>query len=223
MFYYLGIDIGGGANTWALALERHPSEKKLSLVSGELSLKDKPSPVSLQEICEFLFKRRVLVTALDAPLSFSLALEKGLRRSDQALRELLPSKAKSWVLSYHGLMGIPLRAYLLAKSISPYCGTILETHPRASLYFLLPNAKREIAFKYKKEGLSEAEILWLRDFLRELFSLDAPLDLLKRDGVLDALICALTAYLYQKAPEKLFFLPQEEDLEGFGPFVVIWP
>lgn len=224
MFYYLGVDIGGGENTWAVALCEEHLSGKLRLEEGILS----PAGirrVAMTEIESFCHAERVLGVAVDAPLSFSLALEKGFRASDRKLRELLPRGCRSWVLSYHGLMGIPIRAYLLAGKLSPYCGTIIETHPRAGLFFILPEERRNLSLKYKGEGLSSEEILWLADFLKERFCLEISqrtvTSLLAKEGILDALICALTVWAYHRAPERLLFLPSEEGLQGYGPFVVL--
>jgi len=221
MFYCLGIDLGGEEKTFALALKE--KEGRLSLERA-LSLKEEPfKGVSLKEILDFVIKERVLVTAIDAPLSFSPFIEKGYRKADLVLRELLPGKKKSWVLSYHALMGIPLRGFLLARGLSPYCGAILETHPRASLYFLLPEPQKALSEKYKKGGLEKEEALFLEEFFKEKFGLAVPFSLFEKDDLVDALLCALTGYFYLKNPEKLHFLPQEEGLSGFGPFVVLKP
>ncbi|MGB9761960.1 MAG: DUF429 domain-containing protein [Caldimicrobium thiodismutans] len=220
MFYYLGVDLGGGEKTFAVAIREKTNvglhiEKSLSLKNNS------PKPSSMVEIIEFVRKNPVLGTAIDAPLSFSINLEKGFRASDLALRSLLPREYRKWVLSYHALMGIPLRGLLLAQKLSPYCGAILETHPRASFFFLLPKEKRYLAYKYKKELLEEEEIDYLKNYFKKLFSLKLT-HLIFYDDLLDALICALTSYLFFKKPEKLLFLPQEEkDLFGFGPFVII--
>lgn len=221
MFYCLGVDLGGGSKTYAIALRE---EKNKGLILEKvLSLKDKtPRSSTCEEIIEFVRKKRVLVTAIDAPLSFSLTLEKGLRSSDLALKALLPKENRKWVLSYHALMGIPLRGLLLAEKLSPYCGTIIETHPRASLYFSLSREKKYLADKYKKEALKEGEIQYLKKFFEELFSIEIENFFFYNSDLLDALICALTGYLFLKTPEKLIFLPQDEvDLIGFGPFVII--
>ncbi len=221
MFSYLGVDLGGASNTWGVVLRELP-EKGLFLEKG-LSLKEKGLvAVSLEEILAFVRGNRVLATSMDAPLHFSLKIAKGFRRSDLTLRELLPKEYRRWVLSYHALMGIPLRGYLLAQKLSPYCGAILETHPRASLYFMLPEEKKYLAHKYKREGLVQEEKRFLQTYFQKNFSLDLPLYVFENGDFLDALVCALVSYLYIKNPESLFFLPQEEDLTGFGPFVIYY-
>jgi hypothetical protein len=44
-----------------------------------------------------------------------------------------------------------------------------------------------------------------------------------KEGVLDAIFCALAGYFYFVSPAKLIFLQSEKNLKGFGPFVVISP
>ncbi|MEZ0343263.1 MAG: DUF429 domain-containing protein [Caldimicrobium sp.] len=222
MFYYLGVDLGGGSNTWAVALKE---EEKVLFVEKALSLKgENPEPCSFEEIFEFARKHSVLVSAIDAPLSYSLTLKKGLRSADLALKGLLPKEYRNWVLSYHALMGIPLRGLLFAQKLSPYCGAIIETHPRASFYFLLPEEKKYLSYKYKKSSLDEGEIEYLKFLFKEFFSLKLLSSHFHKADLLDAILCALTAYLYLKMPEKLLFLPKKEkDLTGYGPFVIIEP
>ncbi len=219
MFYYLGIDIGGEKNTWAIAIEEKGRE--LKLLENSLSLKNLYPPVSLTELISFVQIKRVLVLTIDAPLSFSLEIKGGLRRADKALREQLPKEAKNWVVSYHALMGIPIRSYLLAKALSPYCGAILETHPRANFYFLLPKTKKFLAFKYKKEGLNLSERQWLAEFIEREVQIKLKEELFLYEGLVDAFFSALCALFFIKAPEKLHFLAQDKNLEGFGPFVVL--
>lgn len=222
MFYYLGVDLGGGNNTWAIAIRE---EEKGLAVERTLSLKNKnPEACSFEEIFEFVRNYTVLATAIDAPLSYSLTLKKGLRSSDLALKALLPKEYRNWVLSYHALMGIPLRGFLFAEKLSPYCGAIIETHPRASFYFILPEEKKYLAYKYKKSSLDEKEIEYLKFLFKEFFSLALFAFHFNIIDLFDAILCALTAYLYMKMPEKLVFLPKKEkDLTGYGPFVIIGP
>ncbi len=220
MFYYLGIDIAGYKNTWAVVLSL---EKKGIYLKSILSLENplKPKSMSLKDIANFCQNNKVLAVAVDAPLSFSIESEKGIRNSDKVLRDLLPSEAKPWVVSYNALMAIPIRAYLLAQTIAPYCGTIIETHPRASFYFSLPDNKKTLAFIYKKVNLNK-EKKFLINWLENKFDLCLPFDFKVTEGILDAILCAVTGYFYHRYPEKLLFLPEESNLKGFGPFVVIY-
>ncbi|WP_038056522.1 DUF429 domain-containing protein [Thermodesulfobacterium hydrogeniphilum] len=220
MFYYLGIDIAGYKNTWAVVLSL---EKKEIYLKTILSLKNplKPNSVSLKDIVNFCQNNKVLAVAIDAPLSFSIESEKGIRNSDKVLRDLLPSEAKTWVVSYNALMAIPIRAYLLAQTIAPYCGTIIETHPRASFYFSLPNNKKTLAFIYKKVNLNK-EKKFLINWLESKFDLCLSFDFKVTEGILDAILCGVTGYFYHRYPEKLLFLPEKSNLKGFGPFVVIY-
>lgn len=222
MFYFLGIDLAGSKNTWAVSLEK--GEKGLAL-TPVLSLKNSSSPsiiTDLFEILSFCMKNKVLSVAIDAPLSFSLSNSTGFRLSDRKLKELLPKKAKNWVVSYHALMGVPIRALLLAQEISPYCGAILETHPRACFYLALPEDKKYLAFEYKKRNLNEEEEKFLLKFFLEKFKLKISFPFSFKEGIIDAIFCALVANFYFSSPERLLFLPSEEGLKGFGPFVLLF-
>ncbi|MCS7199500.1 MAG: DUF429 domain-containing protein [Caldimicrobium sp.] len=220
MFYFLGIDLGGSKNTWVVALKENPYERE-RLYLCEAPLKNNyPGKIPLEEILKFAKENRVLTVAIDAPLSFSLNLEKGWRKSDLTLRSLLPQEGKNWVLSYHALMGIPIRGYLLAQSLCPYVGTILESHPRANLYMILPENRKYLAHKYKKGGLLPEERSFLMSYVTDLFKIELTEEVIDNSGLLDALLCALVGFYYCRYPEKLTFLPPEEEAIGFGPFVI---
>ncbi|QJA05425.1 DUF429 domain-containing protein [Thermosulfurimonas marina] len=231
-FCFLGVDLGGEENTWALALDRATLQplEALSFLKGR--------PVSLSEVREFAEGNIVLAAALDAPLAFSLEDQKGLRPADRKLREILRETGgdPGWVMSYSALMGLPLRALLLAEALSPMVGTILETHPRAGLFLSLPGLREEVR-KYKVRKLSQEEkrqscrILWralgkMAADLRKKCAPASPKDPPfpeppePSDGLVDALACALTAATYHLFPEGLCFLPPSS--RGFGPFVVLF-
>ncbi|HIE32477.1 MAG TPA: DUF429 domain-containing protein [Thermodesulfobacteriaceae bacterium] len=215
--YFLGIDLAGEKNTWIVAL------KEGRTLSFEIL-----KPVSLESIVSFCEKHWVLGVAIDAPLTFGLKDEKGFRESDQKLRNLLPKEASNWVVSYHGLQAVPIRGKILAEALSPVVGTILETHPRASLYFFLPKEMKELTFRYKpKKGLPKAV---QEEALKKIWgyllkSFDIPTESLENhisDGLVDALVCALTAWLFHRAPENLISLSSKAlGTFGRGPFVVI--
>lgn len=220
MFYFLGIDIAGSKNTWVVVLK---NEKDFLELSPLLSLETPSNPNYIEDfslLINFCKKNKVLGVAFDAPLSFSLKDKKGFRPSDKTLRELLPSRARAWVVSYHTLMAVPIRALLLSEALSPFCGTIIETHPRASFYFCLPENKKELSFIYKKK-ISEEEERFLIEWLKEKFNLKINFKFKLTEGILDAIICALACYFYHRVPEKLIFLPMEETFKGWGPFVII--
>ncbi|HEA83898.1 MAG TPA: DUF429 domain-containing protein [Thermodesulfobacterium geofontis] len=220
MFYFLGIDIAGSKNTWVVALK---SKKDFLELCPLLSLDFPSDPSSIEDfspIINFCQKNKVLAVAFDAPLSFSLKDKSGFRVSDKALKELLPEKAKSWVVSYHTLMAVPIRALLLSELLSPFCGTIIETHPRASLYFCLPENKKVLSFTYKK-NFSEEDKNFLSNWIKTKFNLIINFSVKLTEGILDAIMCALAGYFYHKMPEKLIFLPTNDNSRGFGPFVVI--
>lgn len=220
MFYFLGIDIAGTKNTWIVALKKEKNDLELCPL---FSLSSPLSPCSINDLSiliDFSITNKVLGIGIDAPLSFSLKDKKGFRNSDMALKNLLPKKAKSWVVSYHTLMAVPIRALLVSEKLSPYCGTIIETHPRTSIYFCLPEEKKDLAFYYKQKNLKNEKdflIFWLNS----KFNLKINFDIEITEGILDAILCALASFFYHYMPEKLIFLPKGNDLMGFGPFVVI--
>ncbi len=214
VFYYLGVDIAGESGTRAIAL---PDKEE-----GRLLI---PKARFLESLVSFCEEKRVIAVAIDAPLTFGLRDERGLRDSDRKLRGLLPPKARSWVVSYHGLQAVPIRGKILAEALGPLVGTILETHPRASLYFLLPDPLKPLVYLYKpRRGIPEPErqeaCARILDYLSKKFHLRAE-ELAPDDGLLDALVCALTARAFHRHPESLLFLSREaRGIYGRGPFVV---
>ena len=182
-----------------------------------------PEPVKeIKDVIKFCLNYKVLGVGIDAPLSFSLFEDRrGLRSSDRILKEMLPKKAKNWVVSYHTLMAVPLRALLLAEKLSPFCGTILETHPRACFYFSLAEEYKPLAFKYKKENLIAEEVGFILKMFEERFRLKGLIKESVVEGVIDAIFCGLAVYFFHRFPEKLKFLPSEPSATGFGPFVII--
>lgn len=226
MFYFLGIDIGGKNNTWIVTLKKE--EKCISLEPlFSIENPSNPSPFrDLSKLIEFVKNFNVLGAGIDAPLSFSLTNPHGFRKSDEELKTLLASfnAPRTWVVSYHSLMAIPIRAFLLAEALSPYCGSIIETHPRANLYFCLPEEKRKIAYIYKKKGsvIPKEEQKFLISWIQQKFQISLPSDLNFVDGILDAIFCAIAVLLYHISPERLKILSKKEkNLKGYGPFVIV--
>ncbi len=223
MFYFLGIDIAGSNNTWVVALGFSKDENTLIPVEA-LSLKNFSFPeplLELEEVVKFSLKNRVIGAGIDAPLSFSLIEDKkGFRTADKFLKSILPPRAKNWVVSYNALMAVPLRGLLLARKLSPFCGTIIETHPRASFYFCLPEQYKFLAFKYKKSSLLHEEKILIINIFKK-FGIKKFKENLLVEGIIDAIFCALAVYFFHRAPEKLLFLPDTPSAEGYGPFVII--
>ena len=183
----------------------------------------------LRDLVAFCETHPVLGVAIDAPLTFGLADRKGFRETDRKLRSLLPREARNWVVSYHGLQAVPIRGKILAEALSPVVGTILETHPRSSLYFLLPETEKHLAFEYKLRGgwpstAGQRASRRILRYLKERFGIKIylPEEEEINDGLVDALLCALTVYLFHTAPENLLFLSRRaQGFSGRGPFVVI--
>lgn len=212
---YLGVDIAGGKNTWAAAL----------LVTDEqLYLTLEPCLQSLKEIVTFCRSNAVAAVALDAQLTMSLEAESGFRESDKRLRKLLPVDCRNWVASVNSLMSVPVRGQMLADFLTPYVGTILETHPRASLFLALGEKAISPLKNYKrkgKEGQPATLLLW--EWWAERFLLP-PAPPQSGDGALDALVCATVAYLFHHAPDTLLRLTSgDSELRGIGPFYVVAP
>jgi predicted nuclease with RNAse H fold len=218
---YLGVDVAGAGNTWVAGLSAGEDSLVLCL---------EPHRVSLQQVVETCQATPVVAVAIDAQLTMSLSAETGFRRSDWHLRELLPPDCRNWVASLNSLMAVPVRGQLLAEHLAPLVGTLLETHPRASLLFGLGEAAAGPVRRYKGGGDSGERalaMLWELWAARFHISLHRPP---RSDGALDALVCATVAYLYHHAPDTLLHL-QEQDADdghvravrGWGPFYVVAP
>jgi len=214
--YFLGIDIAGAENSWVCELIW--DENKLFWQKPPYQIK------ALGEILEIVRNKDFICCAIDAPLSFSLQAQKW-RLSDIALRCFLRREEKNWVQSPNSMQAVPLRGQQLASLIKPYIGTIIETHPRSSLAFML-NERSELLKTYKTSSKA------LQRLRKEVFnalpslldiSLKIPQAGIKTDGGLDAFICALIAFLYIKDYNQIYKLPLEKDLRGFAPFYVFRP
>lgn len=211
---YLGVDIAGAANTWFTAL---------TTGSEGLRVIQQPKKGTLEGIFEYCCHQDVNAVAIDAQLTTSLSAENGFRPSDEQLRGLLPAEFKNWVASFNSLRAVPVRGMLLADHLSPIVGTILETHPRASLYFGMEKTDTfHTALKGYKQGPDAPQAvraLWRA--WSERFHITAD-EIPFEDGALDALICATIASLYHRAPENLIRLSQgTAEARGRGPFYVL--
>lgn len=205
---YLGIDVAGAKNTWVAGL--CPRD-------GRLHIAVEPHLSSLAGIVALCQERPVVAAAIDAQLTMSLCAETGFRASDLHLRECLPPDCWNWVSSINSLMAVPVRSRLLADHLAPLVGTLLETHPRASLLFGLGEPAAAAVRNYKRRGTSNPDTvatLWERWAARFGISFDA---LPESDGPLDALVCATVAYLYHHAPPSLFHLREESPVRGADP------
>lgn len=207
---YLGIDVGGGNNTWTCVLEFDQSQPKAQV-----------SKRTLKEIVDFSRSRAVLGSAIDAQLTWALHENKGLRSSDWHLRELLGSEREDWVASQNSLSAVPVRGRQIAEYMAPSVGTVLETHPRACLYLWRPDLECEID-RYKGPDSDPSAIGCLWKEWVDSFGIIPPCTEHETDGAVDALVCATIAALFHRCPNTLCMLPHEgEELRGFGPFVVL--
>jgi predicted nuclease with RNAse H fold len=210
---YLGIDVAGASNTWVSGL----SQK-----NGHLEIVLEPHPTSLEEIVNFCKENHVVSAAIDAQLTMSLQARKGFRQSDKKLRELLPANCRNWVASVNSLMAVPVRGRFLSDFLAPIVGTIIETHPRASLLFGLGKVADTAVRKYKKsDDDKHLNILW--ENWSQRFNILSHSSI-NDDGALDAIVCATVAYLYHHKPETLLRLRENiSDIRGRGPFYVLAP
>lgn len=211
---YLGVDVAGAKNTWVAGLA--PSTGRLEVVHG-------PCKASLAAIVDYCEENDVVAVAIDAQLAVAVSDENGFRSSDTCLKEMLPKDCEHWVMSFNSLMAVPIRGRLLAEHLAPTVGTVIETHPRASLLFGLENDAQEHVRGYKS---GEAEIrrshteelwrLWSRRFRITCY------EPVREDGALDALVCATVAHRFHHEPSALHKLRHAEPGKvGRGPFYVL--
>lgn len=206
---FVGVDIAGGENTWVAGLI--PSSRGLAVAFG-------PKQASPNQILEILATQPATGIAIDGQLSLAFSDANGFRSSDVALRGLLPPDCRTWVASANSLMAVPLRAGLLAERIAPVVGTVLETHPRASLFLELGQDYLSDIKEYKRspEALQRLLTAWT-----ERFGLHGGVTA-STDDALDALVCATVAYAFHALPDRLRYLKHDAaDRRGAGPFVVL--
>jgi len=211
---FLGVDIAGGENTWLACLAK----------DGDRAMLDQPPRrATLGEITQLAEQRDVVAVAIDAQLSLALSDENGFRSSDTELRALLPAEFRTWVASFNFLQAVPIRARLLSEALSPSVGMILETHPRACLYFGSSPALDESLRQYKKgaDAVQHVQALW--QSWSQRYNVQGELGVMT-DGPLDAVVCATVAYLAHHSPDDLFRLRHTAtDKSGRGPFYVLKP
>jgi predicted nuclease with RNAse H fold len=211
---FLGIDVAGGENTWLACLVKD---------CNRVFLEQQPRRASLAEIVRLAEQQDVVTVAIDAQLSIALSEENGFRSSDTKLRELLPADFRTWVASSNSLMAVPIRGRLLSEALSPSVGTILETHPRACLYFASGADLDGAIRQYKKGGDAVQHVQALWRSWSQRFGVQGALDR-PTDGALDAAVCATVAYLSHHRPKDLLRLRHDAvDKSGRGPFYVVRP
>ena len=226
---YLGVDVAGARNTWVAAI---------SPGAGGREVVHSPRKATLQELVDYCEKHNVAAATIDAQLTMALSDEKGFRTSDIKLKSMLQKvnrDYRDWVASINSLMAVPVRGRLLADHLSPTVGTLLETHPRASLLFGLNHVEEDISTAiqhYKmKSNDTKAQVREREPHTRQLWRLwserfrIAPHEpLAYHDGALDSLVCATVAYLFHHEPDTLLRLRHDApEKTGRGPFYVINP
>ena len=209
---YVGVDIAGAANTWVCALAQDGAQ--LRIVLG-------PELATLERIVSYCEIEDVVAVCIDAQLTIALSEENGFRTSDLELRKLLPKGYQTWVASINSLMAVPVRGRLLADTISPVVGTLIETHPRASLLFGLGRDALPEIEDYKSKSAASGSVRSLWDQWCARFGIHGP-ETPTTDGALDALVCATVAYQFHHAPQQLRKLRHDVPAKtGHGPFYVV--
>ncbi len=213
--WYLGIDVAGASNTWAVGLRRE---------AGGATVGWGPALRSLTDIVDWARSNNVLAVAIDAPLTASITDESGFRPCDLAMRDALSTAAlKTWVASLNSLMAVPVRGQMLAEALAPYVGTILETHPRYALWAVLDGmAADELAsYKATREPSDAVRTLSAEWMLR--FGVRPPNEI-AIEGALDAVVAATVGMLYHRNPEQLEWPTDpsvvKADVRGIGRFTV---
>ena len=220
---YLGIDVAGTSNTWATAIS--PGDEDLKVVH-------EPHLTRLKTIVDYCDENNVVAAAIDAQLTIALSEDSGFRTSDLHLRELLPPDCRNWVASINSLMAVPIRGRLLADHLSPTVGTLLETHPRASLLFALGHVEEGVSTAvrgYKPKSKDTHQQLEMRrTYTHQLWQLwSRRFDIayggpVHTDGALDSLVCATVAHQFHHAPDALYRLRHDvRGKTGRGPFYVV--
>ena len=215
---FLGIDIAGAENSWVCELVWEEDKKRIFWSRPPYKIE------ALSEIVNLVKNKDFICCAIDAPLSFTPQTKKW-RLCDIELRCLLDKDIKNWVQSPNSMQAVPLRAQQLASLILPYVGALIETHPRSSLFFILKEKseslkKYKTSFKYLRQLTNK-----VFDYIPRLLNIDfviSPKEI-KTDGALDALICALMAFLYIKDYHLLYKLSLGEEVHGFAPFYIFAP
>ena len=185
---------------------------------------EKEGVVSLEEVVRFCETHYVVAVAIDAPLTFGLQDETGMRKADERLRQMLSKTVRHWVASFNSLMAVPIRGSILAEFLSPIVGTILETHPRSCLYLVTRGQEiNSSVLAYKgvsnRDSIKKLWNFWTKEFGIHMVK---PYRKTPTDGLLDSLVCATIAYLYHIAPENLLRLNHQcSEVKGRGPFVIL--
>jgi predicted nuclease with RNAse H fold len=209
--WYLRVDVAGASNTWAVALRRQPGGPVVGWG---------PAKCTLQAVVDWARQHRVLAVAIDGQLTASLADENGFRACDRAMRASLGSSGfVNWVASFNSLMAVPVRGRMLAEALSPFVGTVLETHPRFSLWSALDEGFDHALGSYKIKNTPSSVVSGIVAAWSKEFNVRCPQEIVG-EGALDALVCATVAMLFHESPERLSWpLPAAGDVRGAGPFV----
>lgn len=188
-----------------LSSPRRKKKTCLALLDGNLKLVELQCGLDDDGIESLLVSRTCIVLMIDAPLSLP---DDTWREEDIKLRELLGEinpLYKRWVmppLKLRGMESLTRRGISLYELLSPHM-IVGETHPRASLLFLLDDKK--VVERYKGGG--NEVIKRVEESLKNFLRFDREL---KTDDEVDAIVAALTAHYYIGNRERVRFLRRDE-------------
>lgn len=220
---YFGIDVAGAKNTWLCILYEN---------NGKLFLNQLPQKQKLIEIIrEVKHNNDSLIKAacIDAQLTWSImnddSSDTGFRESEKYLKELIPKMYQFNIASQNSLMAVPVRGRQLAEYLRVYIPTIIETHPTINLILsnIFKNETENMILNYKKDHINNYQYF---ECICAHFCIGHSFTESKiHDGMIDSLICSITAYLVINRSDMTKNLTiicdtKHTDLRGYAPFFV---
>lgn len=200
---YVGLDIGGGKNNktvYAVISDTDTGNGPVLIDVNPLGLDDVPNLVRT-------FNPQLVV--IDAPLSWNLDRNTGMRHADDWLKEKVPDSIRSSVMSTNSMQAVPVRGLHFAIEFELFEVLVAETHPTISLYHLLISLKftpltAENLTNAYKDSKSPNSLIFLSHLLNMQFLSGSFSTTLQKKGFtltddfLDATICALLCYYFNQ-------------------------
>ncbi|MCM3593475.1 DUF429 domain-containing protein [Brevibacillus borstelensis] len=195
----VGVDIAGMNNSWVTVLDSNKS------------LIQPPSLMNLEDILNYCLKNKAVTVTIDAPLSYAIDEENGMRDCDMRLRQWLKMQGfpEQYVLSSNSLQAVTSRGRLLAEELllSDFKGLILETVPRFCLAQMAvslnnPNLIQAVQnYKNKDTNISanSRRDLWNDWCSNKLMTTSTQVPSFnkeKDDGKVDSMVCATIGYFF---------------------------
>lgn len=229
----VGVDIAGAKNTWMAVID-------LDSQANEFD-EEYPKMQTLEEIVVYCLdpKNDVKNIVIDAPLSYAIDEENGMRDCELLLREALFCNGykREYVASSNSLQGVAIRGYRLAEELRQrgFNGDILEIIPRYCLaQFATASGNSQliqaiksykVLSKKDKQGneiIDKSSVIlkrkWIWDEWRSFYFgsrkdgfLLGKFEGSNQDGIIDAFICATIGYLLHNQPLSLRLVPHKPD------------